>query len=97
MRKMALIIASLLLPGYCISNEPPEAYINRGELDGEACGVGSTCQNLGGPVNYKVFNEGLKADDNDSLQAEATKVRHEDPKKLERTIEKMERMESMNE
>ncbi len=60
---------------------------------GEPCPVGSACETLGGNVGaeHERLNSGLEADDPAKLEAEATKIRDENPEELEESIKKMER------
>ena len=89
--KPALVL-SLLFAAFAGTAYPESATINA-PIDQQPCAVGSSCQNMGGDVfsEEERLNQGLKADSDQDLEAEAAKIREQSPEDIEKTIEKLER------
>jgi hypothetical protein len=87
MRKLTIIALGAVLSA-CTAGGASRDTVNQ-----QPCGVGETCQNLGADtIDERLApNEGLHADSDAELEAQAEKIRNETPEKLEKTIEKMER------
>jgi hypothetical protein len=88
MQKLAIIALGALLSACTTGGASrPDTTYQR------PCGVGETCQNLGVDTidEGQVLNQGLEADSDAELEAQAEKIRNASPEKLEKTIEKMER------
>lgn len=84
----------ILLLAACSNNKYTTEAQSSTRLPG-TCPVGSTCDDLGGNIGAEDqrLNSGLKSDNSAALEAEADKIRNQDPEKLEKSIEKMERTE----
>jgi hypothetical protein len=92
--KVSSVAVLLVLLAACNnSNYTTEAQSST-RVEG-SCPVGSTCDDLGGnsDAEDQRLNSGLKPDNSAALEAEAEKIRNQDPEKLEKSIEKMERTE----
>lgn len=95
MRKQTGILALASALSACGGIGEQETVLQEGPAQGRGCAVGSTCENLGGDRYYegKRLNQGDKADSNEALEAEASRIRNASPEELQETIEKLEKGE----
>ncbi len=92
--RFSSVAGFILLLAACSNNNYTTEAQSSTRMEG-SCPVGSTCDDLGGNIGAEDqrLNSGLKPDNSAALEAEAEKIRNQDPEKLEKSIEKMERTE----
>ena len=92
--KFSSLASLILLLAACSNNNYTTEAQSSSRVPG-SCPVGSTCDDLGGNIGAEDqrLNSGLKPDNSAALESEAEKIRNQDPEKLEKSIEKLERSE----
>lgn len=86
-------IALSLILSTCVGTVYPESATINSPANQQPCSVGDSCQNMGGDVfsEEERLNQGLEADSDKRMEAEASKIRNQAPEDIEKTIEKLER------